>query len=265
MIKKAGLLLSLCLITSVAFAQRVVVLTPDVADIVVAIGAQANVVGKDDQSKHHQSLAKAKSIGVYRTLSPEPILAQNPDLVVGSWMAQPTTIYNQLNKLGIKSVNVAADEAGSDFAPGIEKLGQLLGKPAQANALAQKWRQGMKQRPANKKRYILSYDGRMVAGKGTVGDLLIRLAGGVNAAANINGVKPLSREGWLQANPDVVIIADHNLSVVGGSLAAYKQQPELKSSPAVKNNKVQAWAAKDFLRLGLDSPKVVDQLHALGR
>ncbi len=262
--KKLVLGLSTVLMMQAALAEKIVVLSPDVADIVVAIGASADVIGRDNNSSHHKSLSKAKDVGVYRALSPEPIVALKPTVVIGSWMVQPAGLYQQLNKVGIKAVNVSPKETGEDYIRGIKTIGQLTGKTQAANQLASKWQTQMKALPKSNKRYLLSYDGRLVAGKNTVGDYLIRQAGGVNAAASIDGMKPMSREAWLTAKPDVIVIASHNLGVLGG-LAKYKAQPEIKASPAAVNNKVVAWDAKDFLRLGLDSSKVVQKLHQLGK
>ena len=84
----------------------------------------------------------------------------------------------------------------------------------------------MAAQPATGKRYLISYDGRMAAGRGTAADVLIRAAGGVNAAAAIDGVKPMNREAWLAARPDVVIVAAHNRAVYGG-LDALKARDEV--------------------------------------
>lgn len=113
------------------------------------------------------------------------------------------------------------------------------------------------------KRYLLSYDGRIVAGKGTVGDELIRRAGGINAA-NVSGLKPMSREGWLAAKPDVIIIAEHNQKVVGG-VSKFSQRPEIAVSAAGKKGGVHFWPADDFLRYGLNSPQVLKKLNAAAK
>lgn len=116
----------------------------------------------------------------------------------------------------------------------------------------------------NSKRYLLSYDGRIVAGKGTVGDELIRRAGGINAADNIQGLKPLSREGWMASKPDIIIIAMHNQAILG-SIRQLKNRPEIINSPAAKNNQIYYWPANDFLRYGLDSPQILQKLHQLAK
>ena len=130
--------------------------------------------------------------------------------------------------------------------------------------MAQQFKSSIKAQPANGKRYILSYDGRYVAGKNTVGDVLIRLAGGTNAAASVDGLKPFSREGWLNAKPDVIIIAKHNEKALGG-LDKIMTRPEIASSPAGKNKRILFWQADDYMRYGLYTPDIVRKLHDLGK
>lgn len=260
-----SLLVSTCLLSSsLALAyERIVVLSGDVSDVLVALGATKKIVGKDDANTN-PAVAHAKNVGVHRNLTAEPIVALKPDLVVGSHMVMPQSIYGRLNGLGVKAVNVAPNESVVTYAKSIRTLGALVNKSAQANTLASQWEAGMKAKPATGKRYLFSYDGRIVAGKGTVGDELIRRAGGINAAGNIQGLKPLSREGWAAAKPDVIIVAKHNQATLG-TVAQFKARTEIASSPAAKNNKVYYWAANDFLRFGLDSPQVVTKLNALAK
>lgn len=263
--KKTALLLTLCTLfaAQTAFAQRIVVLTPDTADIVAELGAANEVIAIHDHN-HNRAYQGKPTIGFYRNLSPEPIAAQRPDLVIGSYMALPPNTYARLQNSGLKAENVNPQETVQNYIAGIRRIGQLLNKTQQANQLAARFETGMRQMPATGKRYLLSYDGRHVAGRGTVGDTLIRLAGGINAAASVDGLKPLTREAWLAARPDVVIIAKHNEQAVGG-LAAIAARPELANSNAVRNGKVLFWNADDFLRFGLNSPQNVKRLNDLAR
>lgn len=261
--KKFALTLLLStLFNPTALAQRVVVLTPDTAEIVAKLGAADQVTAVHEHN-HHAAYRNKPTIGFYRNLSPEPIVAQKPDLVVGSFMAMPPGIYARLKQSGVRAENVNPEETIDDYVRGIKRLGALLNKSAAANQVAQTFQTAIKAKPKTGKRYLLSYDGRYVAGRGTVADTLIQLAGGINAA-NVNGLKPLSREAWLAAKPDVVIIAKHNERMVGGAnqLAA---RPELSGSPAVKNHKILFWQADDFLRFGLQTPHHIQRLHELAK
>jgi iron complex transport system substrate-binding protein len=240
---------------------RVVALSADVAELVVALQADQLLVGRDKLARQPQ-LARVAVIGSSRALTVPPVLAVKPDLVIGSDQAQPPGIYQQLTALGLKVLKLNHSDDPQAFADGMRRLGLALGRPAQAEALASQWQQALKPQPGSGKRMLLSYDGRLVAGRGTAGDALIRAAGGVNAAADIQGFLPMNPEAWLKSAPDIIIVAAHNAPVYGG-LPALKTRPELASSSAVRSGKVLAWPAADFLRLGVGSPAVVARLRQL--
>ncbi|MCW3478504.1 ABC transporter substrate-binding protein [Neisseriaceae bacterium JH1-16] len=244
-------------------AERIVVLTPDVADIVVALKAEKEVIGRDQMAKNPE-LASAKVIGLSRSLTVEPITALKPTLVIGSGMAQPPGIYAKLKQVGLRTEEIAQHEDGRDYIAGMCRIGELIGKPQQAAQLAERWQAAMQPAKQTGIRYLLSYDGRQVAGRNTAGDALIRAAGGINAAANIDGFKQLNREAWLTAKPDVVIVASHTKPVYGG-LAALKARTEVATSPAGKSGKVFELPANQFLRLGTDSPSNARRLAELAR
>ncbi|WP_223193116.1 MULTISPECIES: hemin ABC transporter substrate-binding protein [Psychrobacter] len=237
--------------------DRIVAMSPDVVDVMVALGATHKLVGKD-ATNSNPALKHVRPVGMHRNITAESVLAVKPDLALGSYMVQPASIYQRLNGLKVKAVNVAPKEDAATFASSIKMIGNYVGKKSQGNQLATTWLKQMQPMKATKKRYVLSYDGRIVAGKGTVGDELIRRAGGINAA-NVSGLKPMSREGWLAAKPDVIIIADHNQAMVGG-LAGFSKRPEIAASKA----SVQFWPADSFLRYGLNSPQVLKKLNAAG-
>ncbi|MBE0405975.1 heme/hemin ABC transporter substrate-binding protein [Psychrobacter sp. AOP22-C1-22] len=242
--------------------ERVVAMSPDVADVVVALGATDKLVGKD-ATNDNPALKSVPAVGMHRNITAESVLAVKPDLVLGSYMVQPASIYQRLNSLKVKAVNVAPKEEVSIFANSIKSIGSYVGKKPQGSELAKRWNADMSPMAKTGKRYLLSYDGRIVAGKGTVGDELIRRAGGINAA-NVSGLKPMSREGWLAAKPDVIIIADHNQAVVGG-VGKFSKRPEIAASAAGKNGGVHFWPADDFLRYGLNSPQILKRLHSVAK
>lgn len=242
--------------------ERVVAMSPDVADVVVALGATNKLVGKD-ATNNNPALKNVPAVGMHRNITAESVLAVKPDLVLGSYMVQPASIYQRLNGLKVKAVNVAPKEEVNTFANSIKTIGSYVDKKSAGSQLAKRWNAGMSPMAKTGKRYLLSYDGRIVAGKGTVGDELIRRAGGINAA-NVSGLKPMSREGWLAAKPDVIIIADHNHAVVGG-VSRFSKRPEVSTSAAGKNGGVHFWPADDFLRYGLNSPQVLKKLNAVAK
>jgi len=253
------LLWAALLLTPVAHAtERIVALTPDVAEVLVAIGAAPQVVGKE-RTVRDAALAHAQVVGFSRALTAEPVLKLKPTLVLGSAVAQPAGIYAKLRQTGLRAERVSQREDGTDFAQGIRKIGELAGHSASAQQVAQRFDSGMQPNTHSPKRVLLSYDGKLVAGRGTAGDTLIHAAGAVNAAA-VDGFRPLNREEWLKAKPDLIVLAEHNRAVYGG-LERFKAKPEIAQSGA----RVVEWPAAKFLRISLDSPAAARQLAELLR
>ncbi|UTH76688.1 hemin ABC transporter substrate-binding protein [Chromobacterium sp. IIBBL 290-4] len=253
----AGLLLAAFALPGQA-AERLVVVTPDIAEIVVALGAAGEVVGRD-RSSQEAALAKAQVVGFSRALNAETIAKLKPTLVLGSAAAQPPTLWPQLKQLKLRAEEVSAREDGRDFAEAIVKVGQLLGRDAAAAKLAADWKQGMRLRPARPVRYLVSYDGSLAAGAETAPDTLIRAAGGVNAAAGLNGFKPLTREAWQALKPDVIILGSHTAAVYGGK-DAFAKRPEIAATPAGKQGRIYLMPPKQAMLVGLGSPAVVEQM-----
>lgn len=256
--RKTLALLALLLALPAAAVERLVVVTPDISEIVVALGAGAEVVGRDRSSKE-PALAHAKEVGFSRSLNAETIARLKPTLVLGSAAAQPPTLWPQLKQLQVRAEEVSSREDGRDFAAAIRKVGQLLGRQPQADRLASQWQAGMQARPARQVRYLVSYDGMLVAGRDTAADTLIRAAGGVNAAAGLSGMKTLSRDAWQALKPDVIILGSHTGAVYGG-VKAFAARPEIAATPAGKQGRIYTLPPKEGMLIGLGSPAVVDQM-----
>ncbi|POZ62645.1 heme/hemin ABC transporter substrate-binding protein [Chromobacterium alticapitis] len=253
----AGLLLAASALPALA-AERLVVVTPDIAEIVVALGAAGQVVGRDRSSKEPE-LAHAQVVGFSRALNAETIAGLKPTLVLGSAAAQPPTLWPQLKQLKLRAEEVSPREDGRDFAEAIRKVGKLLGRDAAADKLAADWQRAMQPRPGRAVRYLVSYDGTLAAGRDTAPDTLIRAAGGVNAAAGLSGFKPLNRDAWLALKPDVIILGSHTAAAYGGK-EAFAKRPEIAATPAGKQGRIYLMQPQQAMLVGLGSPVVVDQM-----
>src|SRR5690606_12802804 len=122
--------------------ERIVAMSPDVADVVVALGATDKLVGKDATNKN-PALKNVPAVGMHRNITAESVLAVKPDLVLGSYMVQPASIYQRLNGLKVKAVNVAPKEKVSTFASSIKSIGSYVDKKSAGSQLAQRWQVAM--------------------------------------------------------------------------------------------------------------------------
>ncbi|WP_179958233.1 heme/hemin ABC transporter substrate-binding protein [Chitinimonas arctica] len=241
--------------------ERIVVLTADVAEIVVALGRAPEVVGRDRVATQAE-LAHAKEVGSSRSLNPEPIVRLQPSLVIGSQLAMPEGIWEQLRSMGLKAVKLGARPDGSDYADTIRRVGALLRDDSRAERLASDWQVAMRSTGGPARRILITYEGKTVAGRATPADVLIRAAGGINAAADLDGYKPLDAEAMARLAPDLILVAEHNRAVYGG-LAALKQRADIAATPAGKTGRVYEVAVHEFFTINLASPAAVRKLKAM--
>jgi len=101
--------------------------------------------------------------------------------------------------------------------------------------------------------------GALAAGHGTAADAMIALAHGTNVAAAFDGYKPLTAESSIALAPDVIIVAEHAVAMLGG-LEALKARPEIAITPAAKSGRIVVMDAQMLLGFGPRLPQAVSQL-----
>ncbi|QKV18656.1 ABC transporter substrate-binding protein [Oricola thermophila] len=145
----------------------------------------------------------------------EAIAALDPDLVV-QWGHQGEDIVAPLTNAGLNTalIQYGTEEKARDI---IRLLGTLIGKPDKVDEIIA-WRDGTAARIeagleglADEDRpsvlYLLRAQSELrVSGTGSYNDYYINLAGGRNAAAEIDGLKPVNAEQIAAWNPDVILL-----------------------------------------------------------
>lgn len=199
-------------------ARRIVSVGGTVTEILFALGAGDRIVARDTTSYYPEAANAKPDIGYLRALSPEGIFAQKPDLILAEDGAGPADAIAVLKAGQVPYVTVATPPLGDAIAQKIRDTGAAVGLEDKAEVLAKDVSASLEKLkadvaaldPAKKKRvlFVLSLaNGRvMAAGKETEAGALIELAGGVNAAGEIAGYKPLSDEAVIAARPDLVLV-----------------------------------------------------------
>lgn len=115
--------------------SRIVPLNGDVAEVIFALGLTKNVVGVDTSATYPaKAVAGLPKIGYQRTLSAEGILSLRPSVVVGSALAGPQTVIDQLRSAGVP-VLLIPDFRGLDAGSRkLRTLGTALGVPKRESA-----------------------------------------------------------------------------------------------------------------------------------
>ncbi|WP_312624676.1 ABC transporter substrate-binding protein [Scandinavium sp.] len=240
--KKLTALLLLCVAAASHAGDRIVVAGGSLTEIVFTLGVGERVVGVDETTSWPPETASLPHIGYWKQLSSEGILSLHPDTFITWQDAGPDVVLNQLRAQKIHVVTLPRVPATLDrMVANIQTLGSVLGAEDNSNALIADIRQRLERvKQANRDKtpvramFILSAGGSapQVAGKGSVADAILTLAGAQNVATHTQ-YKSYSAEAILAANPDVIIVTNemvqgdvNRLSTIAGMTrtAAWKKQ-----------------------------------------
>ena len=240
---------------------------------ILQLGGGAKLVGVDSTSQHVPALKSLPVVGYQRQLAAEGILALGPDLLLGSEEMGPPTVLTQLRNAGVQVEVLSAAPELDVLQTNLNRLGELLGRPEQANSAASAFRQRLQQQQswitqAQQQQtapgvlLLLGHAGAspLVAGQDTAGAWLIEQAGGRNLATH-QGYKALSVEALAALNPQVVLITDRNLQGAAAQQALLQQNPALASTQAAQSGRLLSVDAS--LLVGGLGPRLPDQLAVL--
>ncbi|MES5098977.1 hemin ABC transporter substrate-binding protein [Agrobacterium sp. BA1120] len=222
-------------------AKRIVAVGGTVTEILYALGAGDRIVARDSTSSFPSEALSKPDVGYMRALSSEGILSQKPDLILSEDGSGPADVIGILKASEVPMVTVDTPPEGSAIAKKIEDVGAAVGLQDKAKVLATQVNSDLATLAKDvaavgdkKKRvlFVLSTAGGriMAAGKETEAAAIIEMAGGINAAQDITGYKPLTDEAVIAAAPDVV------LTMQRGNHAANPDEvfalPAFQSTPA---------------------------------
>ena len=251
--------------------QRIVSLAPSNTEILFAVGAGKQVVGRDSFSDYPPEAKSLKdiggSMGKYDT---EAIVALHPDLVLAGEINTPELV-NSLQQLGLTVYYLPNPTTLEGMFANLEMVGQLTGHSSAAVTLVN----SLKKRVAavDAKIIPLNYAPTVyyeldatdptkpyTAGPGTFVDLLIARAGGVNIGKGLTSPwAQISLEQLVVSNPSIIILGD---SAYGTTPDALKQRSGWSGLAAIKNGQVYPFDDNLVSRPG---PRLVDGLEALAK
>jgi iron complex transport system substrate-binding protein len=253
-----------------AQAERVVAIGGDITEIVYALGEGKRLVGADETSMYPTAETKAlPKVGYMRNLAAEGILSLKPELIIATSNAGPPAVLEQLKDAKIKLVLVQGDESIAGIYAKVDAVAAALGVTSKAAGLKASIEKRMTAvetalKSVNSKAkamFLLAQGpgGAMAAGKGTAADSMIKLAHATNVAAGFDGYKPLTPESAVALAPDVIIVAEHAVAMLGG-VDKLKQRPEIAITPAGKANRIVVMDAQLLLGFGPRTPDAVATL-----
>ena len=268
MIKKIAIgLLALACSLSAQAAERIVVAGGSLVELIYAMDAGNRVVGVDETTSFPPQTEALPHIGYWKQLSSEGILSLHPDSFITWQDAGPQIVLDQLRAQKVNVVTLPRVPATVEqMYANIRELAQTLRIPEQGETLIDRIRQRLdrvqhsvaaKNAPV-KAMFILSAGGSapQVAGKGSVADAIMTLAGAQNVATHAQ-YKSYSAESLIAANPEVIVVTSQ---MVDGGLARLSTIAGITHTAAWKNQRIVAIDQALILGMG---PRVADAVEAL--
>ena len=252
-------------------AQRIVSLAPSNTEVLFAIGAGSQIVGRDPLSDYPAEAQEITDIGdTFIQLNVELIISLEPDLVLAAEITPPEQVA-QLEQVGVVVFWLANPRDFEGLYTNLITVGQLTGHDLEAATYAESLRtrvsavqttvSGVAEKPV----VFYEVDGLTdpnapyTAGTGTFIDLIINAAGGQNAAGVLDGYKQMSIEELLVQNPDFILLGD---SAYGATPEQVAQRAGWSDLAAVQSNQVLPFDDNLMSRPG---PRMIDAVEQLAR
>lgn len=256
-------------VTLAAPAKRIVSLAPSNTEILYAVGAGSQVVGRDEFTNFPEAAKALTSVGgSMGNYNLEQIVSLKPDLVFAAEINTPEQV-KAISDLGLTVYYLKNPTDIDGMYTNLEITGKLTGHESDAAALVTRLKArvaAVETKVASasvKPKVFYELDGSdaakpWTAGPGTFIDTLITMAGGQNVGVEIQSAYgQLSQEALLVANPDIILLGDAAYGTTAEQVAARAGWSTIQ---AVKDGKVLPFNDDTVSRPG---PRLVDALEEL--
>jgi len=202
------------------YPQAIVSISASTTEILFAIGAGGQVVGRDEYSIYPEEALEVTSVGaLWDELPVEAILALEPDLVVAAQIISEDQVL-ALSELGLNVYWQANPTTYEELYENLRDFAKLTGHEDETEALIADLKmrvEAVQEKVATVSEHPSVFyeldatdpSNPWTTGSGTFIDYIITQAGGINAASALEGeYAQISSEQLIAVNPDVILLAD---------------------------------------------------------
>lgn len=243
------------------------------SEILWTLGLGDNIVVIEGTTQYPAELAALPSVGFFRSLPVEGILAQEPDVLFASSDAGPPETMEALAAAGVVVVIVPDTTPEPDSLTAlIETIGEAVGAGETAEPLAAALRSaydGVASEPAADAPVVAYAVARgqnvFMTGLDSPSNTFIAAAGYTSAAQvlGLDNAAPLTPEAMVVANPAVIITTRTSVEQAGGE-EAFMALPGVAESDAGINGALIVWEDDSAIQQWTPrSAATVQQLKAL--
>ena len=218
--------------------HRIVSLNPTTTELLFAIGAGAQVVGRTRWCDWPATALRVPSVGDGFPPNIEAVLARHPDLAVAYPTALNDAALGQLRGLGVPVLELRTDRL-EDLARAARVLGRITGRTRGGDSLAAAIDTAIARTRATAQAdhgfptvAIVAWDAPpLVLGSGSYLYQIVELAGGHNVFADVAASVPVSLEAIAARDPDVIL-------ALGDTRTTLLRRPEWRVVRAVREGRV---------------------------
>ena len=283
--KKALVILLIALFAVPLFAQavtevrsgsdglRIISLAPNVTEIIYALGAGDQLVGRTDYCNYPEEALAVTSVGTLWDPNLEAILALNADVAIASSIVDPSFIES-LQKAGVTAYQFYEEESLEGTFALILNVAITIGREDKGleivdslknriNAVKDKT-SGIPEDQRKSAVYIISYGdwGDYAATGETYLNDVIEAAGGINAAKD-GAYWSISKELLLSQDPDVVLLGAYSYTDPAYEIATFSSLEPYSQLTASKTGKVFTINGDAAERQGIRTADTVEEIAAI--
>ncbi|WP_053040640.1 ABC transporter substrate-binding protein [Staphylococcus haemolyticus] len=249
--------------------KRIVSLMPSNTEILYELGLGKDVVGVSTVDDYPKDVKKGKEQFNTMNLNKEALLKVKPDLILAHESQKGTSkkVLDSLEKNGVKVVYVKDAQSLDQTYETFKQIGKVTGREHEANELVDETKHNVEKVIKSVPRHHRSQSVFMevsskpeiyTAGKHTFFDDMLSQLDAKNSFSNIEGWKPVDKEGIIKKNPDILI------STEGLSKSDYykviKKRDGFRQIKAVKNGRIETVNGDEISRPG---PRIDEGLKQL--
>lgn len=258
---------------SAAQPERVVAVSKQINEFMYAIGAQGVLVGRDLTSVYPPAILKLTSVGYHRALNAEGIISLRPTVFLTDGNFGPAEVAAQLQKVGVPILTIEPGNSVDGAAELLVTLGKRFHREQAAESIAAKMKTDIatvlkdtlrwvgKPHP----RVLIIHFGQIANNylalkRGSIGDQMIRWAGGENAVDSAGGMLRLTPEIIAKTAPDIILATDVGFDRYG-SADKFATMPGVDLTPAAKNHRIYRIDETDVMYYGPRTAEAVKRLE----
>ena len=258
-------------ITQESSPQRIISLSPPLTEMLFAVGAGGQLVGRDSYSDFPEEAKSVADVGwTYGKYNMETVVNLKPDLVLAGEITTPEMVAS-LENMGVRVEYFKNPVTLSDVYAMLARIGQLSGKTDQSDSLIKDLQKreselvnklgGIRDQPMVFYELDASDPSKpYTPGPGTLHSHLISMAGGLNLGDQLGTTwAQISLEQLLVDDPDFILLGDSAYGITPESVA---QRAGWQILTAVKEGRVLPFDDNLLVRYG---PRILDGLEALAR